>query len=230
MKHLSEKESLSLRFNGLNWTLSYLGESCVLFQTKAPIQQINRSARKLKNMLNTHIHDIVPAYESVALFTDLTLREIADKLQEQDESPISDINAPKGITIPICYEYGQDLTEVTAQVGLSKEEVIERHIAGNYEVAFIGFTPGFIYLEGLDKTLTCPRRSNPRKKVLVGSVGIGGSQTGIYSMESPGGWNIVGRTPLKMFNASRQSPMLVEVGAKITLQRISTKQFDSWAS
>jgi KipI family sensor histidine kinase inhibitor len=107
--------------------------------------------------------------------------------------------------IPIVYD-GEDLIELAERHGLSVAEVIERHAAPIYEVALIGFSPGFPYLAGLDPKLHTPRRANPRPQVPVGAVAIGGSHTGIYSIESPGGWNLIGTTAVRIFDPARREP------------------------
>jgi len=107
--------------------------------------------------------------------------------------------------IPVVYD-GADLVETAERHGLGIGELIERHSAPVYEVAMLGFSPGFPYLAGLDRKLTTPRRANPRTKVPAGSVAIGGSHTGIYSIESPGGWNIIGTTTVRIFDPARREP------------------------
>jgi KipI family sensor histidine kinase inhibitor len=107
--------------------------------------------------------------------------------------------------IPVTYD-GADLVEIAERHGLGVGEVIERHAAPVYEVAMLGFSPGFPYLDGLDPKLISPRRANPRPKVSAGSIAIGGSHTGIYSIESPGGWNLIGTTDVRIFDPSRREP------------------------
>ncbi len=134
----------------------------------------------------------------------------------------------KVIEIPICYEYELDLDPLGEYVKLSREEIIAIHLADTYRSLFIGFTPGFIYADGLDHRLYCPRKSNPRTSVPRGSIGIGGQQTGIYSLESPGGWNIIGRTPVKLFDFALNPPMKIKVGTSFRFKRITKKEFIEW--
>ncbi len=134
------------------------------------------------------------------------------------------------IEIPVCYDdkFALDLDDVTRCVGLSPQAVIDRHTQAVYRVSCLGFTPGFPYLSGLPRELATPRRPVPRKEVPAGSVGIGGSQTGIYPMRSPGGWNVIGRTPMRLFNPKKNPPALLCPGDYVRFHSISREQFESW--
>jgi len=125
------------------------------------------------------------------------------------------------VEIPVVYggESGPDLAFVAAHTGLSADEVIRRHTAPTYTVYFIGFTPGFPYLGGMDVRLTAPRLETPRARVPAGSVGIAGPQTGVYPLESPGGWRIIGRTHLPLFDLSAQPPSLLSPGDEVRFVR-----------
>ena len=114
------------------------------------------------------------------------------------------------VRVPVCYggNFGPDLEEVAAHTGLSPEEVVCRHSAGEYRVYLLGFRPGFPYLGGMDPTIGAPRRPTPRQRIPAGSVGIAGEQTGIYPEESPGGWNLIGRTPLRLFDEEKLTSLL----------------------
>ena len=132
------------------------------------------------------------------------------------------------IHIPVCYDdnFGWDIQELTSFYQLKKEEIIDLHSKVVYTVYMIGFVPGFPYLGGLSEKLTSPRKQNPRPKIPAGSVGIAGKQTGIYPLETPGGWQIIGRTPLKLFDVTRQQPSLLKAGDKIKFERISLSEFE----
>lgn len=119
--------------------------------------------------------------------------------------------------IPVCYdeEFGIDIKEMALQKGMEMSEIIERHCSCIYSVYFIGFLPGFLYLGGLPDDLHFPRKSNPRLAIKRGAVAIGGSQTGIYPMESPGGWNVIGNSPLTFFDPTLPSPCFARAGDKI---------------
>jgi inhibitor of KinA len=120
------------------------------------------------------------------------------------------------------------LAEVARHCQLTPAEVIERHRAGNYLVHAIGFAPGFPYLGGLPDALHTPRRATPRLVVPAGSVGIGGAQTGIYPLTTPGGWQIIGRTPLALFRPAESEPALLRVGDRVKLIAITPEKFAAW--
>ncbi len=169
--------------------------------------------------------ELVPAFASVAVWYDplrvgsgTPYRALAAALEarlaglEAGEAP-----AARTVEIPVVYggEAGPDLDTVAARAGLTPAEVIQLHAAGDYLVHMIGFAPGFPYLGGLDERLHCPRRAVPRTAVPAGSVGIGGSQTGIYPLVSPGGWQLIGRTPLALFDPTRDPPALLAAGDRV---------------
>lgn len=129
--------------------------------------------------------------------------------------------------IPVCYDksFGFDLQHISDLTGVSKSEIIKRHFETIYTVFFIGFLPGFLYLGGLDESLYAPRKSTPRLKIDKGSVAIGGHQTGVYPIESPGGWNIIGNTPINFFNVEKDIPCFAKPGDKIKFSPISKKEY-----
>lgn len=121
------------------------------------------------------------------------------------------------VEIPVCYggAFGPDLDDVARHTGLSPERVVELHASVQYRVYFVGFSPGFPYLGDMPAELATPRLPSPRKRVAAGSVAIGGSQTGIYSIESPGGWRLIGRTALPLFDANAKPPALLQMGDRV---------------
>lgn len=127
--------------------------------------------------------------------------------------------------IPVCYEavFGIDLDTISLENNLSKEEIIKRHSQTIYTVYFIGFLPGFLYLGGLDASLSIPRKAAPRLKIDKGAVAIGGSQTGVYPNASPGGWNIIGNSPINFFDVSKTEPCFAKAGDKIEFYPVSLK-------
>ena len=129
--------------------------------------------------------------------------------------------------IPVCYggEYGPDLGIIAKNAGLSEREVIDIHTSCDYLIYMLGFLPGFCYLGGLDERIHTPRLKTPRLKIPAGSVGIGGSQTGIYPMESPGGWNLMGMTPVRTYDPERDVPILVQAGDYIRFVEIDEAEF-----
>ena len=138
----------------------------------------------------------------------------------------------KEVVIPVCYggEFGPDLEEVATYHQLTSEEVIRIHSEGTYFTYMIGFSPGFPYLGGLSKKLVTPRRKQPRLAIPAGSVGIAGNQTGIYSMETPGGWQIIGRTPLRLFLPDQSPPTLIQAGNYVKFQPISKEEYEDYLS
>jgi len=165
--------------------------------------------------------DIVPSYKSLlVVFDSATLSlgnataKIEDTLKTLSRAPR---NKGKVVEIPVVYggQYGPDMAAIKKVSGLSYSEIIETHSAQDYRVCMMGFIPGFCFLSEVPTILQHPRHKTPRAHVPAGSVGIAGWQTGIYGLESPGGWQIIGRTPLTMFDPSRESPFLVEAGDRI---------------
>lgn len=138
-----------------------------------------------------------------------------------------ELPGPRQVVIPVCYggEYGPDLGEVAALHKISAQEVIKLHVSANYLVYFLGFVPGFAYLGELPPELVTPRLATPRKKVPAGSVGIAGNQTGVYPFETPGGWRLLGRTPLRMFRTDRGGLSLLSLGDRVRFVPISRERF-----
>jgi inhibitor of KinA len=133
------------------------------------------------------------------------------------------------VEIPVCYgdELGPDLADVSRAAGLPEADVIRLHAGASYRVACVGFIAGFTFLSGLPSELATPRRATPRQEVPAGSVGIGGAQTGIYPKKSPGGWNIIGRTPLRLFDVANDPPATVRAGDRVRFREISRQEFDA---
>jgi KipI family sensor histidine kinase inhibitor len=182
-----------------------------------------------EGVLNLH-----PAYASLLVDFD-PLRVIAAELGDEIKRRLGAVSVTASaparlIEVPMCYggELGPDLEAVAAHCGLSNEEVIERYAAAEYLVAFLGFSPGFPYLSGLDPGLATPRLAAPRTYVPGGSVAIGGAQAGVYPAASPGGWRIIGRTPLRLFDAHRDPPALLEMGDRVRFRPVSLEEFEAW--
>jgi inhibitor of KinA len=131
------------------------------------------------------------------------------------------------VIIPVLYggDFGPDLEHVAAHVGLTPDQVHALHAGAEYRVACMGFSPGWAYLMGLSPELRIPRREQPRTRVPAGSVAIGGEQTGVYPLESPGGWHVIGRTPLRMFNPERSDPFLLHPGDRVLFAPIDAERF-----
>ncbi|AOI93605.1 5-oxoprolinase subunit PxpB [Burkholderia pseudomultivorans] len=164
--------------------------------------------------------DVVPGMNNLTIVFD-ALATTAESLTPllHDAWQTADVEHADGrdVEIPVVYggANGPDLAAVAAHTGLSADEVVARHAAGEYVVFFVGFQPGFAYLGGLDASLHTPRRAAPRLEVPAGSVGIGGAQTGLYPTTSPGGWQLIGRTSQVLFDPTRQPPTLLLPGDRV---------------
>lgn len=181
--------------------------------------------------------EIVPAFASVAVHfdpaaasaggTDPFKRVEAALRRALEDMEEAELPAARTVEIPVCYggELGPDLEAVARRHGLAPEEVARIHAAGDYRVFMIGFAPGFAYLGGLDPRIATPRRATPRTRVPASSVGIGGAQTGVYPIDSPGGWQLIGRTPLRLFTPEAEAPTLLRAGDRVRFRAISAEEF-----
>lgn len=182
------------------------------------------------------VRDVVPTYRSVAVYFD-PLRVQYDRLRDYlDRIELDAGRATRHsagtIRIPVCYgsDLGPDLPAVAAFAGLSEQGVIDLHAAVPYRVFMLGFVAGFAYMGSVDSRIAMPRHSIPRVRVPLGSVGIAGVQTGIYPAETPGGWQLVGRTPVKPFDPTRAQPSLMKAGDTVQFYPITPAEFDAWPS
>lgn len=192
-------------------------------------------AERLRAAAWPGILDIVPAYATLTVCYDPG-EWLADELRERlvpllraqgSHDPQLSVAARAPVEIPVCYEreFAPDLDAVCAHTGLDAAEVVRRHHAAQYRVYFIGFMPGFPYLGGLDAALAVPRRATPRLEVPAGSVAIGGGQTGIYPLATPGGWHLIGRTPLRLFDATRADPCLLRPGDRLRFVPVARDEY-----
>ncbi|MDT3401669.1 5-oxoprolinase subunit PxpB [Mucilaginibacter terrae] len=188
----------------------------------------------------------VPAYTTLSVFYDaLTVlqathmpgRSCFEKVQhyllnlgEKNLSQTSSETPP--INIPVCYgdDFGPDIADLASQHNLTTQQVINLHTQAIYTVYMIGFVPGFAYMGGLNEQLATPRKATPRQTIPFGSVGIADKQTGIYPLDTPGGWQIIGRTPLKLFDATRSQPSLLKAGNLVNFKSISPQEFDMYSA
>jgi inhibitor of KinA len=178
------------------------------------------------------VRDVVPTYRSVAVYFD-PLRTSFDalvvRLEREAAAPVLRARrTPDVIRVPVCYggEFGPDLATVAKFAGLTEAAVVELHTATTYLVFMLGFAPGMAYLGVVDDRIAAPRHDRPRVQVARGSVGIAGRQTGVYPVETPGGWRIIGRTPLKPFDLSRSSPFLMKPGDAVSFFEIDRLEFN----
>jgi inhibitor of KinA len=186
----------------------------------------------LRTVDEPRIRNLHPGYASLLIdFDPLTLTHqevtaLVESLASNQFAAIAD--GSTHVTIPVCYdaEFGPDLADVAAHTGLSAGEVVRLHSSATYRVVFLGFTGGFAYLGGMPDALHTPRLATPRRAVTAGSVGIAGGQTGIYPTETPGGWRLIGRTPVRMFDPQTQPPTRVQAGDVVRFAPINRAEFD----
>lgn len=232
----SENRDFSLRF--LN-----LGEQGLVAELGCTIDPaINARVQRLATALKEHaapeIREVVPSYRSLLIMFDplllsrKVLRETVVRLARCNESTRVFCQGGKEIRLPVCYggNFGPDLEFVASHNGLSPEEVIELHSRESYPVYMLGFLPGFPYLGGMSKRIATPRLPTPRRKISAGSVGIAGDQTGVYPLESPGGWRIIGRTPQRLFDPFRAEPFLVSPGDRVCFEPIDRSDYERLVS
>ena len=222
-----------------------LGDNALLLEVGSVIDEpthrrVQAAWRALAAAPLPAVRELVPAYTTVTVFYDplaavqagAPADDIADwlsaRLRERLKNPPkTEKTKPRTVEIPVCYggAFGPDLARVAAQAKLAPEEVIKRHARADYLVYLIGFAPGFPYLGGLPKELQTPRHAKPRMTVPPGSVGIGGEQTGIYPLATPGGWNLIGRTPLRIFRPEQTPPVLLAAGDHVKFRAITPEEF-----
>jgi inhibitor of KinA len=230
-----------------------LGESALIVRVRdrfedAPEETLDEvlcAFQRLRKAGIPGVIELASAYTSVAVFFDPitvakssgTPDEVFDSLATRIRASLSGVDhlgrakrsPSRTAEIPVCYdpEFAADLDDVARHAQISTSEVVHLHSAAEYRVACIGFVPGFPFLAGLPKKLATPRRTSPRKGIPPGSVGIGGAQTGIYPLRSPGGWNLIGRTPLKLFDPEENPPTLLRAGDRVRFRAISKEEFEA---
>ncbi|UNL85757.1 5-oxoprolinase subunit PxpB [Priestia koreensis] len=213
------------------------------------VQFGDRIDRDIHRKIKTFVHyleatpikalvEYVPAFTTVTIYYDPLQLQFSPYDQIKNEVTrillaldVEEEAPSRTVQIPVCYEgeFAPDLAEVARHNGLSQEEVIDLHTSGEYLVYMLGFAPGFPYLGGLSEKLATPRKASPRSAIPAGSVGIAGNQTGVYPFESPGGWQIIGRTPLALFQPHEDPPTLLQAGDIIQFTAISKKEYDEWS-
>lgn len=213
------------------------GDAAVVIEFEERIDPaVNRRAVRLAAALEAArirgVRDVVPTFRSVTVFFDplrteyLQLTEFLDQQARQPVPFEDDQRTP--VRVPVCYDadFGPDLGSVAEFAHLSREEVVTLHTDTTYRVFMLGFLPGFAYLGSVDPRIAAPRLTTPRARVLRGSVGIAGLQTGIYPADTPGGWQIIGRTPVWPFDLSRPKPFLFEPGDQVQFVAIDRVEYD----
>jgi KipI family sensor histidine kinase inhibitor len=179
------------------------------------LETVHRLAAAVRGALLRGVVDVVPGYRTVLVTTGHAeeLAAVRDALPQLELPPLASARG-RLVELPVTYD-GADLAEVATLTGLSADDVVARHTAAEYVVAFLGFTPGFPYLVGLDPALHVPRRATPRTAVPAGAVGLAGGQTGVYPQATPGGWQLIGRTDAVLFDATRDQPALLAPGDRL---------------
>jgi len=230
-----------------------LGDSAAIIRVRdrfedAPEKTLNEVLNVFHRLTSAAIPGVIelaPAYTTVAVFFDprqiakagANPDQILDYVSERIRAALAGgvslsrpvFAKPRLVQVPVCYdpEFAFDLDHVAQHAHISPQEVVRLHSAAEYRVGCIGFTPGFPFLAGLPKQLATPRQAIPRKEIPAGSVGIGGAQTGIYPLRSPGGWNIIGRTPARLFDPAKNPPALLRAGDRVRLRAITRREFEA---
>jgi KipI family sensor histidine kinase inhibitor len=189
-------------------------------------------ATSIRNKRIKGVREILPTYRSLMVFYNpkkisyiklVSTVKTLKFMENNDEE-----EAKKTLIVPCCYDgsFGPDLEDMSRELGLTREEIVKIHSGMEYKIYMMGFLPGFVYLGGLDKRINIPRLQTPRTRIPARSVGIGGAQTGVYPVDSPGGWRLIGSTPLDFYDIKRDKPILCEAGEYIKFKPISRSEYD----
>lgn len=219
-------------------TLLWQGEDCLVLHWPPAIdaalnRHVHCCATALRAARWPGLRDLVPAYASLALYFEYDAAPDRALIEARVQSQVNGASAspggppPPAVELPVCYHpsLAPDLLAAAAQLGITPAALAHRHAQAEYQVAMIGFAPGFPYLLGLDPALALPRHAQPRARVAAGSVGIAGAQTGIYPQASPGGWQLIGRTPWSLFDPHRNPPTRLLPGQRLCFKPIEFDEF-----
>lgn len=214
------------------------GDAAILLTFGSQISVANNCkivdfVKSLKKANIEGILEVIPAYASVTIQYDFSKISYQDLKVQLDVLVVEEQKGrhSKIVKIPVCYHssLSRDMLDVMSYTGKTKKEIIELHTSKEYLVYMLGFLPGFFYLGGMHAELFCPRKKNPSLKIAAGSVGIAGEQTGVYSVESPGGWQIIGKTPLSIFDKKRKEAVfLVNQGDVVQFYEISLDEYKQY--
>ncbi|MCP3028033.1 5-oxoprolinase subunit PxpB [Halobacillus sp. A5] len=229
----------------MNYSLSPLGDQAIVITVSDEInEQAQVNVRILSLLLEEQqpewMVEYIPAFTTVTVFyrPDLLSRKGMIPYEQAKENveelltliKTEEVSAVRTVEIPVCYggDFGPDLEFVADHNGITPEEVIDIHQSGNYSVYMIGFAPGFPFIGGMSEKIAAPRRDSPRLEIPERTVGIAGKQTGVYPIETPGGWQLIGRTPKRLFTPEEEVPSLLRAGDKIIFKQISETEYDNW--
>ena len=241
--NLDGREDGGIRLaGGAGWTLSRDGDAALVIAFEARVDPaINARcvavADTLRRRRAAGVRDVVEAFATVTVHFDPVCVAATDLARQIGQVVRGATPGPGGRAVggrraatclPVCYggEYGPDLAEVARFGACSEADVIERHRRVSYRVYMLGFQPGFAYLGSVDPRIAAPRRATPRVRVPAGSVGIAGRQTGVYPVESPGGWQLIGRTPVSMFDLQREAPSLLRAGDIVRFEPVEADAYE----
>lgn len=213
-----------------DYSITPLGDHSIIIEWKQEIdpaihQRVMNVFYYLQSLQLPYILDLIPAYASLMIVCTPGLVPSIEEIVAQATANVT--TTQRLLQIPVCYHpsLGLDIEQMAAQKGFSVDQIIELHTQQLYTVYMLGFLPGFPYMGKVDDRLATPRLKKPRLQVPGGSVGIAGSQTGIYSMTSPGGWNIIGQTPVRMFNPNNEIPCFCNPGDQVQFVPVSLHDF-----
>ena len=193
---------------------------------------VQEMSEKIEKSRIKGVRETLPTYRSLMIFYDGQLtgfRKLSREIKKIKLSKKNSVLINKTIIeIPCCYEerFAPDMKDIEEISGLNTKEIIDLHTGKDYRIYMLGFLPGFVYLGGLDEKIAAPRLKTPRTRIPAGAVGIGGKQTGIYPVDSPGGWRLIGSTPLELYNAEREEPVLLKAGDYLRFTSISMKEYE----
>lgn len=225
-----------------NWRIEAVGDRCLLVGLGTEVDpatsaRVHALVRRLHEQPIAGVRDVVPAFTTVALhyrpecFGPSPFASLREQLLERLSTPLeAEADSGRVVEVPVCYgtvepEYGPDLAEVAQRCGLAPEAVVARHMASAHRVHMLGFAPGFPFIGGLDPALSMPRRAQPRTRIPPGSVAIAREQTCIYPLETPGGWNLIGRTPMRLFDPAAEPPCRLAPGDAIRFVSIGRADY-----
>jgi inhibitor of KinA len=225
------------------YSITPLGDSALIIEWEQEITlpvhaQVMQAFHYLQSLQLPYVTDLIPAYASLSvLYNAVQIREEAKRpafiwlkdllTNALQQTTTVTTSPPRQLQIPVCYHpsLGIDITEMAKQKNITTNDIITLHSAGTYTVYMLGFLPGFPYMGKVHTTLATPRLKQPRLQVAAGSVGIAGEQTGIYPLVSPGGWNIIGQTPIRLFDAALDDPCYCRPGDQVQFVPISLEEF-----